>query len=922
MELNLPESALQGKLDNLSFPSLPNLQLLNLSFNELVGTIPADIGTCSKLTLLDLSANGFSGVIPSLSNFSNINILNLGDNQITGPIPSEIGDLKNLVELDLSVNELTHSIPPTLGNLSNLNLLYLYKNQLTGPIPSELGQRKNLVLLEMGENTLSGSIPQALCNLSNVEILFLFQNQLSGPIPSEIGDMENLVYLGLNQNNLTGSIPPTLANLSSLNTLQLYQNQLSGPIPSGIGLLKNLVDVELGGNNLIGSIPRTLANLSHMTWLQFYNNLLSGPVPNFKNCSNLLWVGLQSNQLVGNIGDSFGVHPDLYYINLSDNRFHGNLSSNWGNCSHLTVIRFYGNMISGNIPPEFGNLPRLGVLDLSSNQLVGEIPKELRNLSALFTLNLNENQISGQIPVEIGQLVNLELLDLSSNALIGSIPEQLVSCSKLNSLSLSKNSLTGSIPYQIGGLIALQDHLDLSYNSIDGEIPPQLGNLIMLEILNISHNKITGSIPSSLSGMVSLSTIDFSYNELEGMVPNSKVFQNASPQAFAHNKGLCGEIQGLLPCSSFHASKGSSIKEHKVMISVIISITAVLFLAILIVAILVLVRYKAKIEHAEVKAKSHGNVFSLWNFDGRIAYEDIIAATEDFNLKYCIGAGSYGTVYKAVLPEGDVVALKKFHPLEGEALADEKSFNNEISVLMEIKHRNIVKLYGFCSHPRCMFLVYEYVEGGSLYNILSNEVEAMELNWEKRMNVIKGVANALSYMHHDCIPPIVHRDISSSNVLLDSEFEAIVSDFGVARLLKPDSSNWTTLQGTYGYLAPELAYTMAITEKCDVYSFGVLALETIMGRHPGEFISSLTSPVGQIILLKDVLDSRLPFPSDSKIAQDIVTTVTVALACLNINSLSRPSTKEVSKELHTHQPLFNESFSALTLGQLKNLKNG
>ncbi|XP_042503216.1 probable leucine-rich repeat receptor-like protein kinase At1g35710 isoform X2 [Macadamia integrifolia] len=331
---------------------------------------------------------------------------------------------------------------------------------------------------------------------------------------------------------------------------------------------------------------------------------------------------------------------------------------------------------------------------------------------------------------------------------------------------------------------------------------------------------------------------------------------------------------------------------------------------------------EGKNEHAEIKAEGHGNVFSLWDFDGRIAYEDIIAATEDFNPKYCIGAGGYGTVYKAELPKGDVVALKKLHPLEGEALADENSFNNEIRVLMEIKHRNIVKLYGFCSHPSCMFLVYEYVERGSLYSILSNEVEAMELNWEKRVKVIKGVANALSYMHHDCIPPIVHRDISSSNVLLDSEFEALVSDFGVARLLKPDSSNWTTLKGTFGYVAPELAYTMALTEKCDVYSFGVLALETIMGRHPGEFISSLTSPVGQTALLKDVLDPRLPFPSDSKIVKDIITTVTVALACLHINPQSRLSMREVSKELLTHQPFFNEPFTALTLGQLMYLTNG
>ncbi|XP_043716503.1 probable leucine-rich repeat receptor-like protein kinase At1g35710 [Telopea speciosissima] len=173
-------------------------------------------------------------------------------------------------------------------------------------------------------------------------------------------------------------------------------------------------------------------------------------------------------------------------------------------------------------------------------------------------------------------------------------------------------------------------------------------------------------------------------------------------------------------------------------------------------------------------------------------------------------------------------------------------------VLTDIRHRNIVKLYGFCSHPRCMFLVYEYMEKQSLANFLGNEAEVVELDWMKRVNVIKSVANALSYLHDDCIPPIIHRDISSKNILLDLELEAHESDFGIARLLKPNSSNWTSVKGTHGYIAPELAYTMALTNECDVFSFGEVALEIIMGRHPGELISFLTSLVGQKMLLRDM----------------------------------------------------------------------
>jgi serine/threonine protein kinase len=197
----------------------------------------------------------------------------------------------------------------------------------------------------------------------------------------------------------------------------------------------------------------------------------------------------------------------------------------------------------------------------------------------------------------------------------------------------------------------------------------------------------------------------------------------------------------------------------------------------------------------------NGDVFSIWNYDGKIAFEDIIEATEDFHIKYCIGTGAYGSVYRAQLPSGKIVALKKLHQMESQNPSFDKSFRNEAKMLTEIRHRNIVKLHGFCFHNRSMFLVYQYMERGSLFCVLSNNEEAKELNWSKRINIIRGIAHALCYMHHDCTPPIVHRDVTSSNVLLNSQFEAFVSDFGTARILDPDSSNQTLPIGTYGYIA-------------------------------------------------------------------------------------------------------------------------
>ncbi|XP_058082390.1 MDIS1-interacting receptor like kinase 2-like [Magnolia sinica] len=176
-------------------------------------------------------------------------------------------------------------------------------------------------------------------------------------------------------------------------------------------------------------------------------------------------------------------------------------------------------------------------------------------------------------------------------------------------------------------------------------------------------------------------------------------------------------------------------------------------------------------------------------------------------------------------------------------------------------------------------------------------------------------------MHHDCTLPIVHRDLSSNNVLLNSELEASVSDFGTARLLIPDSSNWTTLAGTYGYIAPELAYIMRVTEKCDVYSFGVVALEVMMGRHPGELISSLSSPNKEDTLLKDMLDQRL-FDPTVEVAQEVVFAVSMSFACIRLDPDSRPTMHHVAQELSVGGPSFSlEPFHVVTLRQLMNLKD-
>ncbi|XXG89825.1 hypothetical protein AAC387_Pa12g1734 [Persea americana] len=362
------------------------------------------------------------------------------------------------------------------------------------------------------------------------------------------------------------------------------------------------------------------------------------------------------------------------------------------------------------------------------------------------------------------------------------------------------------------------------------------------------------------------------------------------------------------------------VKGRKVVIIIVLPVVVVLLILLVFIGICFIHhRTSSNTENKDQESCNH-NITSIWNYDGQIIYEDIIEATENFNNRHCIGEGGYGKVYKADLPEDQVVAVKKLHPLEDGEQVDQRTFMNEIRVLVEIRHRNIVKLYGFCSHVRCSFLVYQYMERGSLAGILKNEERAMELDWIKRMKVVRGVAYALSYMHHDCNPPIVHRDLSCNNILLDTDFEAYVSDFGIARLLKLDSSNWSTLAGTYGYIAPgvEFAYTMIVTEKCDVYSFGVVSLKVIMGKHPGELISSLSTSMAKDILLKDILDQRLPPLTDQEL-KEVTSTVMLALACLRSDPQTGPTMYHVSQELSAMRVPSVEPLHTSTLLQLMDL---
>ncbi|CAL0324571.1 unnamed protein product [Lupinus luteus] len=737
----------------------------------------------------------------------------------------------------------------------------------------------------------------------NLVHLDLSEMQICGEIPAEIGGLMKLAHLDLSHNYFTGQVPITIANLSQLVMLDVSYNYMSGGTPQELGVLKKLVTLDLSVNNFIGTIPSSLSQMTSLTHMNLSSNKLDGELPStLVNLTQLVMFDVSYNSIHGGIPYQFSSLMGLMHLNLSCNQLSGELPTTIANLAQLVAFNVSFNSIVGVIPQELGNLKNLVTMDLSGNKFNGSIPSSLGNLIQLQNLDLSQNDISGSIPLEIEHLINLKFLDLSNNKISGVIPEQLfANLTLLQNLHLSHNNITGLIPSWIGKLYKLQV-LNISHNRLEGSIP--LGILIHCNYVQLSYNSLNGSIPTQIGN---LTYLDLSYNNLVGQIPEA--LESVSHMDLSYNSfddtccHFCASRYGHeMLIGNNNERPGHLCKSIAPFFNLTEQIVIYIAIGCLICACCIggghyIYRDRhGKFENKDRRTIRNGDLFSIWNYDGKIAFEDILKATEDFDIKYCIGTGAYGSVYKAQLPSGKCVALKKLHKTESENESFYRSFCNEVKVLTDIRHRNIIRLYGFCLHNKCMFLVYEYMERGSLFYNLVSDIEAEELNWRKRVTIIKDIAYALAHMHHHCTPPILHRDISSNNILLNSELQAFVSDFGAARLLYHDSSNQTLVVGTFGYIAPE----------------------TMMGTHPRELISCLSKPYTQNMMVKDILDARSSLPSLRKDMQDVVLVLTLALACLRPHPKSRPSMQQVANEFSVSKGPMHFNLCDISINQLKN----
>ncbi|KAJ6854194.1 putative receptor-like protein kinase [Iris pallida] len=829
----------------------PRVVSLNLSSFSLQGTISPHLSNLSFLSSLDLFNNALSGTIPdTLGRLPRLATLILHRNLLSGPIPPSLFNMSSLVRIGLSFNNLSGSLP-TLVILPRIEYISITDNLLTGNIPADLVRCSTLQRIYLGTNRLTGSVPSSLGNLSELVDLTLGGNQFTGAIPASLGNLTKLQYLFLGINDLEGEIPKEIGNLVNLQKLYLHKNAIAGSIPISLWNASNMIHLEVSANNLTGPVPATLGK--SMPFLQFLgmsDNALSGGldfIASLTNCRDLNVFEVVSNQFEGALPEYAyeNLSMNLQYFAVSNNNIIGRIPTGLGNLSSMISLALDFNELRGTIPMTLWTLKKLQVMYLSFNRLTGSIPSDIGQMTNLATISFVENEFSGQIPDLVGNVSGLQILELAENKLSSSIPSCLWSLQGLVHLNLSQNRFEGLLPPQVAKLkvidsISLQSnrlsgiissalgelqsitHLDLSNNSFHGQIPQQLGRLFNVEYLNLSHNFLSGVIPNSFSNLSYVSSLDLSFNMLEGEIPEGKVFSNVSTTSLMENRALCGAPQlQFPPCPTKFTTSTSSVK-LRLLKYVLPSVASILvFLACFALFVKKFMRKKAKASSEEESP--------CLNYHRWIPYFELARATDNFNEANLLGRGNIGKVYKGSLDDGLLVAVKVLN-LEVEGAS--RSFDVECRTLGQVRHRNLVKIISTCSNLEFKALVLEFMPNQSLDKWLYSKNQCLTLL--QRINIMLDVSLGLDYLHHQHPHVIVHCDLKPSNILLDENMVAKISDFGIAKLMFVDNNSTTPTNniGTIGYMAPEYGSTGGVTIRGDVYSFGILLLELVTEKKP------------------------------------------------------------------------------------------
>ncbi|PIN02274.1 Serine/threonine protein kinase [Handroanthus impetiginosus] len=952
--LDLEGNLISGSLPS-QFSGLKNLRVLNLGFNEIFGVIPISLSNCLGLQILNIAGNNLNGSIHGfMDGFRNLRGLYLSFNMLSGSIPAEIGEnCGKLEHLELSGNYLTEGIPRNLGNCRVLKTLLLYSNMLEEVIPSELGQLSQLEVLDVSRNNFGGAIPSAIGNCTKLSVLVLSNlwdplpnvsslgsgysmdklattadeyNFYEGTIPTGIMSLSSLRMVWAPRATLEGNFPANWGSCDNLEVLNLAQNYYSGKISNGFSNCKRLHFVDLSSNRLSGDIideiPVPCMNLFNIS-----GNLLSGSIPKFRyeSCGPIvsmhwdsLWPYDPSSAYISYFGyrtqleSSLPLSGDGNFLvihNFGSNNLTGPLQPMPIASERLgqqTVYAFLagGNKLTGTFPGAFFekcDQLRGVIFNVSDNNLSGQVPTDMATVCmSLILLDASGNQISGTLPPSIGNLVSLVVLNLSSNPLQGLIPGSLGQMKGIKSLSLSSNNLNGTIPASLGQLYSLEV-LDLSSNSLSGEIPKDLANLRNLKVLLLNNNKLSGRLPSELATVSTLSAFNVSFNNLSGPLPLNNMIKCTF---FALLDGRMGDSQNGASSPSSTPRKGGDGSLNSIEIA---SITSAAAIVSVLIALIFLFFYTRKWKpRSRVSGTARKEVIIFNEIGVPLTVENVVRATGGFNASNCIGNGGFGATYKAEIAPGVLVAIKRLAVGRFQGV---QQFDAEIKTLGRLRHPNLVTLIGYHASETEMFLIYNYLPGGNLEKFIQ-ERSTRAVDWRILHKIALDIARALAYLHDQCVPRVLHRDVKPSNILLDEDYNAYLSDFGLARLLGTSETHATTgVAGTFGYVAPEYAMTCRVSDKADVYSYGVVLLELISDKKAldpsfSSYGNGFNIVAWACMLLRQGRAKEFFTAGlwDAGPHDDLVEVLHLAVVC-TVDSLStRPTMKQVVRRLKQLQP--------------------
>ncbi|KAJ6383284.1 hypothetical protein OIU78_026714 [Salix suchowensis] len=769
---------------------------------------------------------------------------------------------------------------------------------------------RELQLLNMN---LSGTLSPSLGNLTYMEILDFMWNRITGSIPPAIGNIKSLKLLLLNGNQLTGSLPEELGHLPILDRIQIDQNHISGPIPKSFANLNKTKHFHMNNNSISGQIPAELSRLPNLVHFLLDNNNLSGTLP-----------------------PELYKLPKLLILQLDNNHFDGStIPSSYGNMTQLLKLSLRNCSLQGPMP-DLSRIPNLGYLDLSFNQLAGPVPpnKLSKNIT---TIDLSNNALNGTIPDYFSELPLLQLLSIANNSLTGSVPSTIwqtrTNGNEGLNLHFENNQLSNingstSLPQNV--TLWLQGNpacsnssivqfcssqiVDLNLSSALWEEGPRLQMLLKLFPVYVNANSSRIFNDSEARRIISMFT---GWN-----IPDSDVF---GPYELLYIT-LLGPYTNVLS-----ATPRKSKLSTAALVGIVVGAIAGAVTLSALVSLLIL-RKRAGNYRAITKRRRASKAFMKIEGVKYFSYAEMALATNNFNSSSQVGQGGYGRVYKGFLADGRVVAIKR---AEESSFQGETEFLTEIELLSRVHHRNLVSLIGFCDENGEQMLVYEFMSNGTLRDHLSAKTKE-PLSFATRMSIALASAKGILYLHTEADPPIFHRDVKASNILLDSRYNAKVADFGLSKLapvpniegdvpghistvVKVETETGRELAGSLwffsfkpgvltlqGYLDPEYFLTHKLTDKSDVYSLGVVFLELLTGMQPishGKNIVREVNIAYQTGMLFSLVDGRMgSYPSDC-----VDKFLTLAMKCCNDETDERPSMTDVVRELESIWNMMPES---------------